>query len=133
MKATSIPRLSDLRDFRGLTAAEFQNRLLREVERVSGTEDPHPPSRLPLGPEYTSEAVVVGRFRLDLTEASVWRRAGRVNFRVRLGSNLWQHYRTDRDSITEMVLPVGRYYLSVGNALKRAFTLGEQKIRVVLR
>ena len=133
MKATSIPRLSDLRDFRGLTAAEFQNRLLREVERVSGTEDPHPSSRLPLGPEYTSEVVVVGKLRLDLTEASVWRRAGRVNFRVRLGSNLWHHYRTDRDSITEMVLPVGRYYLSVGNTLKRAFTLGEQEIHVVLR
>ena len=113
MKATSIPRLSDLRDFRGLTAAEFQNRLLREVERVSGTEDPHPPSRLPLGPEYTSEAVVVGRFRLDLTEASVWRRAGRVNFRVRLGSNLWQHYRTDRE--TEPI-PFGHWPPNVSDA-----------------
>ena len=56
-----------------------------------------------------------------------------MNFRVRLGSNLWHHYRTDRDSITEMVLPVGRYYLSVGNTLKRAFTLGEQELHVVLR
>lgn len=132
-KATSIPRISDLRDFRNLSATEFQNRLLREVERVAGTEDPLPPSRLPLAPEYASEVVTVGKLRLDLTEASVWRRAGRVNFRVRMGNNPWHHYRTDRDSITEMVLPVGRYYLSVGNSLKRAFTLGEQEIRVVLR
>ena len=133
MKVATIPRLSDLRDFRSLTPEEFQNRILGEIERVSETDQPHPPSRLPLEPEYASEKVPVGKLRLDLTEAAVWRRAGRVNFRIRLGSNPWQHYRTDRDSITEMVLPVGKYYLSVGDALKKAFTLDEQELRMVLR
>ncbi|MBF0237859.1 MAG: hypothetical protein HQM12_09155 [SAR324 cluster bacterium] len=60
---------------------------------------------------------------MNLARLQLWGNSENVIFQVRESSGEWQTYKTDKDKISEMLLPAGQYYLRIGEQIRRAFIL----------
>jgi WD40 repeat protein len=117
------PRLIDILDFRGLTIEEFQNRLLAEIERVEQGGRPYEAVRPPLPADKTSVDRDTGTVVLNLENFPTWRNSGKIEFQLRRSGQTWQTYYTAQDLIASLQLPVGAYYLKIGENIQHAFLL----------
>ncbi|MBF0349945.1 MAG: hypothetical protein HQM11_02885 [SAR324 cluster bacterium] len=122
-KTLEIPRFLDHRDFNVLPDDEFLRRLAMEIKRSLSTNQPYPSGRQPTPPTTTSPMLLTGSFTLNLARLQLWGNSENVIFQVRESSGEWQTYKTDKDKISEMLLPAGQYYLRIGEQIRRAFIL----------
>ena len=127
-KSTHTPLFIDLRDFQNLSDVEFQNRLFAEIKRSLISSNPYPPGRPPRPANLASPEIKTGTFSLNLEHYQAWGSIGRTDFQIREGNTAWQTYTSDKDQMVKLELPIGRYYLQVGNQIKKAFILNEGKV-----
>ena len=120
-RITSRARMLDLKDFLELTHLEFQNRMFAEIKRVTESDTPHLPSRLPMAKEERSKEIPVGTIKINLEKAQTWKNDGMIAFGLRYEGGYWQFYQSDKDNQIVMHLPAGAYYLKIAGIIRKTF------------
>ena len=127
-KVVSIPHFIDLQDFQGLPLQEFQYRLLGQIQEKSDSTEPHPNQRLPLRADFQSPMIPTGQLFVNLEQTQLWGNPQHLLFEVRRGGAPWQSYFTASDRKKRLTLPLGDYYLKLGNSIRRAFVLTSKEM-----